>query len=80
MIVQKTVRIAVSAGGDGIPEFQGKGRDNVPMSAGGSTPAWHAVVFALPTAVALVLGVWSLTLVDPQRIGGTGPIAVLPPA
>ena len=46
----------------------------------GLTPSWHVGALAAAAAVALVLGVWSMTQVDPLRIGGAGLIGVLPPA
>ncbi|WP_261792343.1 hypothetical protein [Arthrobacter sp. PM3] len=46
----------------------------------GLTPTWHVGALAAAAAVALVLGVWSMTQVDPTRIGGSGLIDVLPPA
>ncbi len=46
----------------------------------GLTPSWHIGALAATAAVALGLGVWSLTQVDPLRIGGAGLIGVLPPA
>ncbi len=46
----------------------------------GLTPAWHVGALAATAAVALVLGVWSMTQVDPLRIGGAGLIEALPPA
>jgi len=45
----------------------------------GLTPGWQVgALFAL-AAVALALGIWSLTRVDPQEIGGSGLIRALPP-
>ena len=46
----------------------------------GLTPTWHVGALAAVAAAALVLGVWSMTQVDPLRIGGAGLIDVLPPA
>jgi hypothetical protein len=46
----------------------------------GLTPAWHVGALAATAAVALVLGIWSLTQVDPVLIGGAGLILALPPA
>ena len=46
----------------------------------GLTPSWHIGALAAAAAVALALGVWSMTQVDPLRIGGAGLIGVLPPA
>ncbi|HEV7167621.1 MAG TPA: hypothetical protein VGN49_06580 [Micrococcaceae bacterium] len=45
-----------------------------------SGPVLQGRILAAVAAVALVLGVWALTQVDPQQIGGTGLIQVLPPA
>ena len=38
----------------------------------GLTPSWHIGALAAAAAVALVLGVWSMTQVDPLQIGGAG--------
>lgn len=46
----------------------------------GLTPTWHIGALAGTAAVALVLGVWSMTQVDPALIGGAGLILALPPA
>ncbi|WP_427128980.1 hypothetical protein [Pseudarthrobacter sp. S9] len=46
----------------------------------GLTPSWHVNALAAVAAAALVLGVWSLTRVDPLQIGGAGLIRALPPA
>lgn len=46
----------------------------------GLTPSWHVGALAAAGAAALVLGVWSMTRVDPLLIGGAGLIDVLPPA
>ncbi|SFT56749.1 hypothetical protein [Arthrobacter sp. ov118] len=46
----------------------------------GLTPSWHVGALAAAAAIALVLGVWSMTQVDPLQIGGAGLIGVLPPA
>lgn len=46
----------------------------------GLTPWWHVGALAAAAAIALVLGVWSMTQVDPLQIGGAGLIGVLPPA
>jgi len=46
----------------------------------GLTPAWHVGALAAAAAIALVLGVWSMTQVDPLHIGGAGLVGVLPPA
>jgi hypothetical protein len=44
----------------------------------GLTPGWQVGALAAAAAVALVLGVWSMTLVDPSQIGGSGLVRVLP--
>ena len=44
------------------------------------SPVLQGRILAAVAAVALVLGVWALTQVDPQQIGGMGLIQVLPPA
>ena len=46
----------------------------------GLTPPWHVGALAAAAAAALVLGIWSMTQVDPALIGGAGLIAALPPA
>ena len=46
----------------------------------GLTPSWHVGALAAAAAAALVLGIWSMTQVDPLLIGGAGLIAALPPA
>ena len=45
----------------------------------GLTPPWHVNALIAAAAAALVLGVWSMTQVDPVRIGGAGLVDVLPP-
>lgn len=45
----------------------------------GLTPGWQVHALAAGAAVALVLGIWSLTRVDRQEIGGSGLISALPP-
>jgi hypothetical protein len=45
----------------------------------GLTPSWQVGALVAAAAAALVLGVWSLTLVDRQQIGGSGLISALPP-
>jgi hypothetical protein len=44
----------------------------------GLTPSWKVGALAAVAAVALVLGIWSLTRVDPQQIGGSGLVSALP--
>ncbi|WP_427005893.1 hypothetical protein [Pseudarthrobacter sp. H2] len=44
----------------------------------GLTPSWKVGALAAVAAVALVLGIWSMTGVDPQQIGGSGLISALP--
>ncbi|MDQ6753801.1 MAG: hypothetical protein M3017_10390 [Actinomycetota bacterium] len=46
----------------------------------GSTPVRQGQALAALAAVALVLGVWSLTQVNPLQVGGMGLIEALPPA
>ncbi|XAS67080.1 hypothetical protein V3C33_16735 [Micrococcaceae bacterium Sec5.7] len=45
----------------------------------GSTPPWQVGALAVVAAASLALGIWSLTRVDPQQIGGTGLVGALPP-
>ncbi|MCU1548356.1 MAG: hypothetical protein JWO29_1307 [Arthrobacter sp.] len=46
----------------------------------GLTSPWHVGALAAAAAAALVLGVWSMTHVDPQQISGSGLIGAFPPS
>ena len=46
----------------------------------GLTPSWQVNALAGLAAAALIIGVWSMTGIDPQRISGSGLIDALPPA
>jgi hypothetical protein len=70
-----------------IPVRTAHGRDEHARRSGakpptdrnlGLTPSWQVGALAAVAAVALVLGVWSMTRVDPQEIGGSGLISALP--
>ncbi|MET3922571.1 hypothetical protein [Arthrobacter sp. UYEF20] len=45
----------------------------------GLTPAWRIGALGALGAVSLILGIWSLSTVDPRQIGGSGLIGALPP-
>lgn len=45
----------------------------------GLTPTWQVGALVALAAASLILGVWSMTRVDPQQIGGSGLIRALPP-
>jgi hypothetical protein len=57
-------------------------RSGTEPPAGGkpwATPGWQEVALAALAAAALILGIRGLLIVDPQQIGGSGLIGVLPP-
>lgn len=70
-----------------VPVHTAHGRDEHARHSGakpptdrnlGLTPTWQVGALVAVAAMALVLGVWSMTLVDPQEIGGSGLIRALP--
>lgn len=50
-----------------------------PRNGAGMTQVWHSGALAALAALALILAIWGMLLVDTRQIGGSGLIAALPP-